>query len=298
MVGGDVVDTIGGDLAQLRDLEIVDADRFGIALGTQLPARVPEVADQFLLLGVDRDGRFARRDRRLDRGVDVHELGIAVGMAGPLAGLAVGLTAVLQGAQQPADQFLADFEALAAQSLGDVPLAAADPAQWRFRVAADRILNQGLQRREQPRLSFDGALAPAARTPDRAAQIIVPGLQFGHAAIDCAARHSSRRRHSRHTAMTPRQRLARHKQPAPALVQERRHLLIAGTNSINVNHAGIIQLPHPVCLRYLDSILALFAPIRFLYFASDPKLRLRKPGPCRACRMRPTRPWLRRIRRP
>src|SRR3954447_11761926 len=112
-------------------------------------------------------------------------------MAGSLAGLAVGLTAVLQGAQQPADQFLADFEALAAQGLGDVPLAAADPAQRRFRIAPDRILDQGLKGREQPRLSFDGALAPAARTPDRAAQVIVPGLQVGNAAIDGATRHSN-----------------------------------------------------------------------------------------------------------
>src|SRR3982750_1791983 len=114
------------------------------------------------------------------------------------------LTTVLQVAQQPADQFLADLKPLTPQRLGDVALAAADPAQRRFRVAADRILDQGLQGREQPRLSFDGALAPAARTPDRAAQVSVPGLQFGKAAIDCAARHSSRRR--RYTAMARRPR--------------------------------------------------------------------------------------------
>jgi len=154
----------------------VDPDRFGIAPGPQLPARVPEVADQLLLLGVDRDGWFARRDRRLDRDVDVLELGVAVRVTGSLAGLAVGLTTVLQLAQQPADQFLADLEPLTPQRLGNVALAAADPAQRRFRVAADRILNQGLQGHEQPRLSFDSALAPAARTPDRAAQVSVPGL--------------------------------------------------------------------------------------------------------------------------
>ena len=95
-------------------------------------------------------------------------------------------------------------------------------------------------------------------------------IQVGNAAIDGATRHFSRRRHGRHAAMAQRQRLARHKQPAPALVQERRHLLIAGTNSVSVDHAESIQLPRPVCLRYPDSILALFAPIRFLYFASDP----------------------------
>jgi hypothetical protein len=74
----------------------VDADRFGIAPGPHLPAQVLEVADQLLLLGVDRDGWFARRDRRLDRGVDALELGVAVRMTGSLAGLAVGLTTVLQ----------------------------------------------------------------------------------------------------------------------------------------------------------------------------------------------------------
>jgi hypothetical protein len=163
-------------------------------------------------------------------------------MAGPLAGLAVGLTAVLQGAQQPADQFLADFEALAAQGLGDVPLAAADPAQRRFRVAADRILDQGLQRREQPRLSFDGALAPAARTSDGATQVIAPGLQVGHAAIDRASGHPGRRRRSRHTAVAQRKSLARHKQPAPAFVQERYHPRVAGTKTFNIDHRKSIQL--------------------------------------------------------
>ena len=138
-------------------------------------------------------------------------------------------------------------------------------------VAADRILDQGLQRREQPRLSFDGALAPAARTSDGATQVIAPGLQVGKAAIDGATSHSSRRRHGRHAAMAQRQRLARHKQPAPALIQERPHLLIAGTNSVSVDHAESIQLPRPACWRSPDSILALFVPIRFLYFASDPK---------------------------
>ena len=163
-------------------------------------------------------------------------------MAGPLAGLAVGLTAVLQGAQQPADQFLADFEALAAQRLGDVPLAAADPAQRRFRVAADRILDQGLQRREQPRLSFDGAFAPAARTSDGATQVIAPGLQVGHTAIDRASGHPGRRRRSRHTAVAQRKSLARHKQPAPAFVQERYHPPVAGTKTFNSDHRKSIQL--------------------------------------------------------
>src|SRR5687768_18348973 len=115
-------------------------------------------------------------------------------MAGSLARLAVGLAAVLQLTQQEADQLLTDLEPLAAQSLGEGALAAADPAQRRFRVAADRILDQALQRGEQPRLTIDGSLATAARTPDGAAQVMASGLQFRNATVDRAPRHPSSRR--------------------------------------------------------------------------------------------------------
>src|SRR5688572_24730334 len=110
-------------------------------------------------------------------------------MAGSLARLAVGLAAVLQLTQQQADQLLTDLEPLAAQSLGEGALAAADPAQRRFRVAADRILDQALQRGEQPRLTVDSALATAARPPDRAAQVMAPGLQFSNTAVERAPRY-------------------------------------------------------------------------------------------------------------
>ena len=67
MVGGDVVDAIGGDLAQFGDLEVMHPHRLGLALGTQLTAVVLEVANQLLLLGVDGNRRLASGDRRFDR---------------------------------------------------------------------------------------------------------------------------------------------------------------------------------------------------------------------------------------
>ena len=63
----------------------------GLALGAQFAAAVLEIANQFLLLGVDRDGRLAGRLKAAHLGVDVFELGIAIGVAGPFARLAVGL---------------------------------------------------------------------------------------------------------------------------------------------------------------------------------------------------------------
>src|SRR5690349_7470115 len=127
-VGGEVVDAVGRYLAQPGQLEIMHPHRLGPALRAQFAAGVLEVADQLLLLGVHRDGRLARRDRRLHRCVDVGELGVAVGMVRPLPGLAVGLTAVAQPTQQSAHQLLADPEAAVEERPGDLALAAADPA--------------------------------------------------------------------------------------------------------------------------------------------------------------------------
>lgn len=106
----------------------MDAHRLGIPLAPQFPAAVLEVADQFLLLGVDGNRWITGGDRRLYRGIDVFELCVSVGVVGSLASLAVGLTAVLLLAQQLADQLLAHLEILATQSLGDVPLTTTDPA--------------------------------------------------------------------------------------------------------------------------------------------------------------------------
>ena len=127
LVGGNVIDAVRRHLTQALDLEVMDAHRLGISLAPQLAAAVLEVADQFLLLGVDGNRRITGGDRRLTGGVDVLELGISVGVVGSLAGLAISLTAILLLAQQPAHQLLAHLEALPAQRLGNVPLTAADP---------------------------------------------------------------------------------------------------------------------------------------------------------------------------
>ena len=84
----------------------------------------------------------------MHRGVDVGELGVAVGMVRPFPGFAIGLAAVAQLTQQQAHQLLANLEAAAEEGSGDLALAAADPAQRRLRIAADRVLDQRFQSRK------------------------------------------------------------------------------------------------------------------------------------------------------
>src|SRR5207342_2610736 len=249
LVGGDVVDPIGRDLAQSLDFEVVDADRLWLALAAQLSTAVFEVAHQFLFLRVDRDRRLAGGECGLHPGIDVLELRIAVGMLRAFAGLAVGLTAIVQLAQQRANQLLAHHEALLAQRSGDVALAAADPAQRRLRIAADRVLDQLFERRPQPRLTVDRALAATAAPPDPLAQLIAASLQLGNAAIDRAARDSRRRRNRRHPATAQRQRLVGRKQSTSPLVQKTGDPAIACPKRFDINHRHKISKASVGCIN-------------------------------------------------
>jgi hypothetical protein len=136
-------------------------DRLGLPPGAQLAPAILEVADQLLLLGVHRDRRLAGGLECLHRGVDVLELGIAVGVAGALARLAVRLQAEAQAVQQPADQLLSRGEALLGQRRRQVALAPADPparntASTPPRPAARASLAAN---RRRPRSSRNGAIA-------------------------------------------------------------------------------------------------------------------------------------------
>src|SRR3954468_16242540 len=84
-------------------------DRLGRALRPVVAAAVLERADQFLLLGVDRDHRLTGRLEGSGPGVDVRELAVTIGMAGALQALAVALPTVAQFfPQQLADRVRAD----------------------------------------------------------------------------------------------------------------------------------------------------------------------------------------------
>ena len=80
----------------------------GLTPRPPLAFRVLEVADQFLLLRVDRDDRLPGGLDPPDLLIDVPQLGVAVRMGRPVAGLAIGLQTVARRHQQLGDQLAAD----------------------------------------------------------------------------------------------------------------------------------------------------------------------------------------------
>jgi len=270
LVGGDVVDAIGSDLAQTLDLKVVHPNPFRIAGPAQLATAILEIADQLFLLRVDRDRRFARGNRRLYLCIDVRELCIAVGMVGSFSRLAVGLTAVVQLAQQAPHELLAHGKTLPAQHLDDVALAATHPAQRRLRIAADRVLDQTFQGRRQSWLKLNGAFAPGSRTTNTLTNRVASRLQLGDPPIDRTAGDPGRRSHRRHAAVAQRQRLVRRKQPTPSLVEKRLNPHKLRAKAFSVDHSHNIMTPPAQGILYLDSFLAFLPSSRFDNFAADP----------------------------
>ena len=157
---------------------VVHTDFLGLALRPPFATGVPEIADQLLLLGVDRDRRLARRERFGHPVVDVVELRIAVGIVRSLARLAVGLQAVVELVQQLADKRAADFVAHVAQAPAELAQALACPQQRRLRVAPRLRLDQATQIVEQARIGLAHRLAPAARAANSCHIGRLAGAQF------------------------------------------------------------------------------------------------------------------------
>src|SRR6202011_1615998 len=135
-IGGKVIDTIGHRTTEFLDQEVMDANLFRIALRTIFAARIAEIPDKFLLLGVDRDHRLLFGQSRGHLGVDMGELGVPVGMAVALLGFAVALQTVTRRVEQFGDQRTAHLVALRLQRLGQEWCALASAEGWRLRTGA------------------------------------------------------------------------------------------------------------------------------------------------------------------
>src|ERR1700740_3603381 len=81
----------------------MNVDELRPALATPFPAVVLEIAHQFLLLRVDRYGRFVRRKERRGLRVDVLKLRVAIDVLAAFSSLVVRLQAVAHAAQKVAD---------------------------------------------------------------------------------------------------------------------------------------------------------------------------------------------------
>ena len=233
----DVVDAVWHRLAEFGDDEVMHPDRLGLTLGSQLPAAILEVPDKLLLLGVDRDGRLTGSLEGRHVGVDVLELGVAVGVAGAFARLAIGLQAEAQPAQQAANQLLAGGEALLRQRRRQMPLALADPQQGqpRDRHGSPTAPTSFRASNSPGWVSIAGLPPPPARRtrlPDHHGA----RPQVGQATTDRAARDAGRPRHRCHTTTSGRTRFTRGEQPALSLVQERRKRIEAGLDRSDIDH--------------------------------------------------------------
>ena len=101
LVMEDVIDAIGYGPAQRIAREIMEIGlRWSLAPSA---AFVGEVADQFLVLGIDTDDRIACAQELLSHTTNVAKLAVAVGMRRTRQALAVGDQAKAQLAQQPTD---------------------------------------------------------------------------------------------------------------------------------------------------------------------------------------------------
>src|SRR5262245_44284564 len=146
----------------------MDIHQLGIALRLPLTPSVLEVADKFLLLGVDRDHWHARLEARLGNGVDVFELRVAVGMLLALDGLVGRLQAVPVIAEQLGHRPVADPDRVLSEQLGGEHVRAlARPAQRRFRIASRHRIEKLLQRWPHLRVHLlEGSFARTATYPD------------------------------------------------------------------------------------------------------------------------------------
>jgi len=199
-VGVDVKDTVWDRLADGIRGEVVDVNQIGLVLRLPLASPVFEVADQLLLLRVDRDDRNAPVDAVLRLRIDVLELRVAIRMLGALYGLVRRLEAVAVIAQQLGHRPVTDPNAVLMEQLAGQHLRAlACPPQRRLRVTPSDRIDELLQRGPHLRMhDLIGALAAAATDIDdilgpRTRPSLVPPL--AHRA-DCQARRARYRCHS------------------------------------------------------------------------------------------------------
>jgi hypothetical protein len=224
------------------------------------PPFLKSPTSSFFLLGVDRDRRLAGGLELLHRGVDVLELGIAVGVADAFARLAVGLQAEAQAAQQPADQLPPRGEAPLGQGRRRMALALADPPQRRLRIAADRGLNQVVQRLRQHGLGLGRRLATASRSAHPSAGCLGACPQVRQATADRAVGDPGRAGHRPDPAASCGPCLARREQAPSPFVQERGERIEAGLDGGGVDRRTRVGLQAAGSHRFPATLLPLLTP--------------------------------------
>lgn len=246
-VGRQIVDAVRDGLAQLRICEVMHAHRHRITRRPPGTARIVEVADQLLLLGVHADHRLAGVPVIACLLVEIPELGIPVGMLTSLERLGVGLQLEALLAQQASDGVGTDPVPLAGQFGRQRAGRLGRPPQRRHRISALVRLDQRQQRRPQSGIEVRDAFAPTAR-PSHPLHQGLARLQVGHTPADRCLAHPGRPGHGPNAAMPQAPGLRGRQQPPLPLVQMReqhRELHSKLITSLVRNAHTTSTRPHP-----------------------------------------------------
>src|SRR6202042_1522643 len=267
-VGRHIINSIRHGAAEFLDQKVVHAHLFRIALATPFPAGVLEIADQFLLLGIDGYDRLVLADGRFHGLVDDPELRVPVGIVGALARLAVGLQAELLLLQQFANHRVADLVPKLAQFVRKAAQALAGPAQRRHRIAARVGLDQRVQVVEKTGIRFTQRFAAPTRPRSATGRRRGRRFQFLHPPSDRAGGAPRHPRHRGYAAISRRTSFRRDEKPALTFIQLRRYRRVA-----RLELAKRLFIDHPTTLRrhvYNGNPARLSTPTRFAYWLTCP----------------------------
>jgi hypothetical protein len=168
LVVGDVVNAVGRGASKLGINEVVDADLLGRSGWPIFTSAILEVADEFFLLGIDRDRRLVGRDGALDCLGDVPELRVAIDVARSFERLTIGLETVSELLQQMTYGVVPDAMPHGAKRACQVPQAFRGPLQRRHGIAARGGIDKPFQVAQKRWVRFGHRLASGTLAPDAA----------------------------------------------------------------------------------------------------------------------------------
>src|SRR4030095_2256039 len=220
-VGRQVINSIRNGLAQFFVDKVMDAHQLGHSLRPPFPPALFEIADQFFLLGIDRDNGLRAPLESLHLGIDIFELSVAIRMRGTFFGLAVGLQTVVELLEQVGDLLVPNLKALLLQFCRQFPDALTVPAQRRLWIATARRVDYRVERCQQRGLVMNERFATAtgpANATSRQQRAVVSRRHVLQAKVNDAARDSSHLRDQRLAATANRFGFGRRPQAASTFI--------------------------------------------------------------------------------
>src|SRR6266540_5289475 len=133
-LASDIIHTVWNCLSGLAIDEVVNENPDRVSNRLPFASVVLEVADQFLLLRVDRDDRIEAREKRRRLRVDVLELRVPIDVLFSFAHLGVGVQTVAE-VPKPAPNRVGRYLVPHSSEFGcELSSALAGPAEWRLWV--------------------------------------------------------------------------------------------------------------------------------------------------------------------